>query len=503
MLQTPHPAVGLIFIIGLVINTLAPLLAWVLLGSQRDDKARLWYLGASLYAANTLFFILQYVMPAWVAFGVGNSLSVLMLFLMSESLRRELSNKAAQWVPMFVFTGVFFGVYAHLIQLGLRNTTAALVLGLTLSLQLIGLIVLCFRVGKIYRSRSCAVLALSFFLALVMNTIRSISILMGHDHIPLLEFSNLSNMFVVGILLTTITYSFGYWGFVLEKTQTEKVEQAIKARQADEKRVASEAFAQELQDIIEQRDQMVLMASRFSATHSLAIFNTAIVHELSQPLQAITLSLETLIMKSRDQTSAEFQSHIQTTLDLSQKMGLTLSTLRQLVSSKKADLEVVSIEQLLLNTIPILQAESQRHGVRLTLTNPHHDTHVMANKILLERILINLIANALDAIKADTASENPPAIVIQTHIQVHGAQPLWTLSVSDNGPGISSDILSRISQPFQSTKESGLGVGLALANLMLRMWQGTLSVHNKSQQEGRGAVVSIQIPLHALTATHG
>ena len=164
---------------------------------------------------------------------------------------------------------------------------------------------------------------------------------------------------------------------------------------------------------------------------------------------------------------------------------------------------MVSIEQLLLNTIPILQAESQRHGVHLTLSNPHRDTHVMANKILLERILINLIANALDAIKADPASVASPAIVIQTHIHFNGTQPLWTLSVSDNGPGISSDILTRVSQPFQSTKETGLGVGLALANLMLRMWQGTLSVHNKSQEEGRGAVVSIQIPLHALTATHG
>jgi two-component system C4-dicarboxylate transport sensor histidine kinase DctB len=127
----------------------------------------------------------------------------------------------------------------------------------------------------------------------------------------------------------------------------------------------------------------------------------------------------------------------------------------------------------------------------------------MANKILLERILINLIANALDAIKADTAAVTSPAIMVQTHIQIQGTQPIWSLSVIDNGPGISSDILSRVSQPFQSTKESGLGVGLALANLMLRMWQGTLSVHNKSQEEGRGAVVSIQIPLHAQTATHG
>jgi C4-dicarboxylate-specific signal transduction histidine kinase len=372
-----------------------------------------------------------------------------------------------------------------------------LLLGVTLSSQLLVLIFLCFKVGKIHQSRSCAVLALAFFLALAMNVTRSINILLGNDHIPLLEFSLLSNTFVVGILLTTISYSFGYWGFFLEKTQAEKMAQALKAQQADEKRIASEAFAQELQHIIEQRDQMVLMASRFSATHSLAVFNTAIVHELSQPLQAIALSLETLQMKSRQQDAQVLESQIQNTLELTSKMGLTLGTLRQLVSTQKADLEVVNIKLLLHNTIPILQAESQRHGVSLTLSNLHPDACVIANKVLLERIIINLIANALDAIKAQSSRPTPATICVKAHSPSQASHPVWELVVSDSGPGIPQEIMASISQPFQSTKDTGLGVGLALANLMLRMWQGTLSVRNKTQEEGSGAEVSIQIPLQA------
>ena len=502
MLQIPHPAIALVFTIGLVINTLAPFLAWVLLGQQRDDKARLWYRGAFLYAVNTLFFVLQYVLPPWVAFGVGNTMSVLMLFLMIESLRRELSQQKPQWTAMYVFTGVFFCVYTTLIELGLRHTYAALVLGMTLSAQLMVLMVLCFRVGKIHQSRSCAVLALAFFLALAMNVTRSISILIGNDHIPLMEFSPLSNTFVVGILLTTISYSFGYWGFFLEKTQTEKMAQALKARHADEKRIASEAFAQELQHIIEQRDQMVLMASRFSASHSLAVFNTAIVHELSQPLQAIALSLETLQIKSRQPDPQVLASQIENTLALTQKMGLTLGTLRQLVSTQKADLEVVNIKLLLLNIIPILQAESQRHGVRLTLSNLNPEACVIANKVLLERIIINLIANSLDAIKTQAKTQTQACISVKAHSHTVGSQAMWQLVVSDSGPGIHEDILASISQPFQSTKDTGLGIGLALANLMLRMWQGELSVRNKTQAEGVGAEVSLRIPLQASITNH-
>ena len=245
------------------------------------------------------------------------------------------------------------------------------------------------------------------------------------------------------------------------------------------------------------------MASRFSATHSLAVFNTAIVHELSQPLQAIALSLETLQMKSRQHDASELETQIQNTLDLTSRMGLTLATLRQLVSTQKADLEVVNIKLLLHNTIPILQAESQRHGVSLTLSNLHPDVCVIANKVLLERIIINLIANALDAIRAQANGSAPSTITVKSHCPSQPSHPVWQLVVSDSGPGIPEDIMASISQPFQSTKETGLGIGLALANMMLRMWQGTLSVRNKTQAEGLGAEVSIQIPLQTPSITHG
>ena len=128
---------------------------------------------------------------------------------------------------------------------------------------------------------------------------------------------------------------------------------------------------------------------------------------------------------------------------------------------------------------------------------------MIANKVLLERIIINLIANSLDAIKTQASTLVPGSISVKAHRQSHESPPVWQLVVSDSGPGIPQDIMASISQPFQSTKDTGLGVGLALANLMLRMWQGTLSVRNKTEAEGFGAEVSLQIPLQALPPNHG
>ena len=76
MLQTPHPAIELLFIIALVIINLMPLMAWLLLSSERDGPAKFWFWGTGLFAGNAWLFTLQFILPPWVSFGVGNSLPV-------------------------------------------------------------------------------------------------------------------------------------------------------------------------------------------------------------------------------------------------------------------------------------------------------------------------------------------------------------------------------------------------------------------------------------------
>ena len=67
MLNTNHPAVALVLLVGLTIIALVPLVAWVTLGSGRDKKANLWFLGMLFYVLNVALFALQFTLPAWLA----------------------------------------------------------------------------------------------------------------------------------------------------------------------------------------------------------------------------------------------------------------------------------------------------------------------------------------------------------------------------------------------------------------------------------------------------
>jgi C4-dicarboxylate-specific signal transduction histidine kinase len=503
MLQTPHPAIELIFLISLVIINLMPLMAWSLLRSERDRPSRLWFLGTAFYAGNGWLFTLQFVLPTWLSFGVGNSMTVIMQFLMMEALLQEFSQSKRRQAYMAGAVVVFTVVYIQLIELGFRTTYAALWMAPILALQQAFLVALCVRIRHTFQSKSSLILLLAFSLALVMNVIRIISLVSMGEQIPLLAFNHLSNFFIISLLVASICYSFGYSGFVLEKVKVKQIEQEVKATYAEDRRRTFEKSNIELQDMIKQRDHMVLMASRFSAVNSLAIFNTAIVHELSQPLQALLLSLEETQNQNLKLDPANSKGDVTVSIRLANQMGNILKSLRTLVSTQRADTERVDTDELLTNILPILKAQSLRMGVNWQLNALSASVQIMANKVLLERIIINLVANAIDALNENSSPSLNPRIELQTRVEESHGCATWVLTIIDNGPGIPAEMMDLVSRPFESTKTSGLGMGLALAQLILRMWQGRLILDNLKSNEGSGAVVSIEIPLapSAITLT--
>ena len=107
---------------------------------------------------------------------------------------------------------------------------------------------------------------------------------------------------------------------------------------------------------------------------------------------------------------------------------------------------------------------------------------------------MNLVANSMEAFKA---MEHPLAekfIHVKSALVQEGVKLRWQLIVEDNATGFTEDILKTITDPFVTTKLTGLGVGLSFANLILRLWEGHMQASNRSPEDGGGALVSLQIP---------
>jgi len=491
MFNAPHPAISLLFAFGLMVMVVLPVLAWLLLHGQRDTKAHLWFAGAGFYAFTAVLFSLQYQVPSWLAFDVGTTCTVVFFFLMHESMRREISTAPARWEAMATLTLAFGTVYGYLDYVGLRPTVGFFLHSLIFAVLAFFNIRMALRLQKYFQSRACWVIAFAFSLSMGINSTRALMIMFTGDTVPLLTFSTLSNAFLMSIFLGTICYSFGYWGFVLEKTRQQVIETALQTQQAVQQKQAAQHVASELQAVVQQRDQMVMMNSRFAAVSSLAVFNTAIVHEISQPLQAIQLCLQNL--RPQSQSLAELEKGIGNTIALTRKLGQTITALRNLMASQKEQHSLVDVMDLLQDILPIVQSETARSNVQFKQQLSDQPAMLAIDKILLERVVLNLVANALDALKL---THHPaPQLLLKTRLIDKMGQPFWSLQVKDNGPGIAPEMLSLIAQPLQTGKENGVGVGLALANVILRQWAGELTAQNNSLSDGGGAIVEIQIPV--------
>ena len=221
MFNAPHPAIALLFAFGLMVLVVLPLLAWLLLHGHRDTKAHLWFAGTGFYAFTAVLFSLQYQVPAWLAFDVGTTSTVVFFFLMHEAMRREISQAPARWGAMVTLTLSFGALYGYVDYVGLRPTLGFFIHSVTFSVLAFFNLRMALRLQKHFQSRACWVMAFAFCLSLGINSTRALMIVFTGDTVPLLTFSALSNAFLMSIFLGTICYSFGYWGFMLNSAKSQ------------------------------------------------------------------------------------------------------------------------------------------------------------------------------------------------------------------------------------------------------------------------------------------
>ena len=115
---------------------------------------------------------------------------------------------------------------------------------------------------------------------------------------------------------------------------------------------------------------------------------------------------------------------------------------------------------------------------------------VWADANQLQQVLVNLINNAKQAM-ADVEGERRLAI------SVHGIGDRVRIQVADTGPGIAPETLSKVFDPFVTTKSDGTGLGLSISYGIVREHGGTLSVESAL---GRGATFTIELPIEASAA---
>ena len=140
------------------------------------------------------------------------------------------------------------------------------------------------------------------------------------------------------------------------------------------------------------------------------------------------------------------------------------------------------VRDLFENVYQLLEPTLEQKGIALEIILKNTNLSIQADAHLLEQVLINLVLNAIEAVK----DEEEPLITLSAAPE--GART--EIRVADNGTGMPEEILDKIFIPFFSTRKKGSGIGLSICKQIVLLHKGTLQVRSK---EGEGTVFVVGV----------
>jgi two-component system C4-dicarboxylate transport sensor histidine kinase DctB len=243
-------------------------------------------------------------------------------------------------------------------------------------------------------------------------------------------------------------------GFYLLTRRTRAESRRIQ-RESDElrilnRRLSSEIVArQRVERNLKEAEQSLEQASKLAA---LGQMSAAVSHELNQPLAAMKTSLAGARLLLNRRRPEEALSSFQRIYDLIERMGGITRQLKSYARKGDVDIEPVDLRQSVRAALTMMAPQLGKMAVRILTTLPSEPAIVQADPLRLEQIIVNLLRNALDAVRHRDDRE----IKI---LLVQGEQIM--LSIEDNGGGLKDP--DKLFEPFYTTKKPGEGLGLGLA----------------------------------------
>src|SRR6478609_1558783 len=225
-------------------------------------------------------------------------------------------------------------------------------------------------------------------------------------------------------------------------------------------RQKTEARLQELQSEL-------VHISRLTAMGEMA---SALAHELNQPLAAITNYLNgsrRLLGHDQDEKSTTIRNALDKAAEQAIRAGQIIRRLRDFVARGESERRVESITKLVeeASALALVGAKDQAIRVRFRF-DPLVDL-VLADKIQIQQVLLNLMRNAVEAMQDSPKRELLLAAAPADDDMVR-------ITVADTGSGISPDVASQLFQPFITTKQQGMGVGLSICRTIVESHGGQI-----------------------------
>lgn len=250
-------------------------------------------------------------------------------------------------------------------------------------------------------------------------------------------------------------------GFVRDLTESERTEKRLKDLHAE-----------------------LIHVSRLSAMGQMA---ATLAHELNQPLTAIVNYVQAgrrLLDTGGEAAFAKVDAIMDKASQQATRAGQIIRRLRQFVEKGATEHRPDDINRVIEEASALALVGVQEIGVKVSLDLAGGLDPVMIDRIQIQQVVLNLVRNALEAMM-----ESEQRILVVTTRPAKDR--MIEVAVRDRGPGLSPEVLRQLFQPFVTTKDRGMGIGLSICRSIVEAHGGRISA---MPQEGGGTVFSFTVP---------
>jgi two-component system sensor kinase FixL len=239
-----------------------------------------------------------------------------------------------------------------------------------------------------------------------------------------------------------------FTGFIRDLTEKQKTEKRLQELQSE-----------------------LVHISRLTAMGEMA---STLAHELNQPLSAISNYIKgslRLLETNTDERSSSVIGAMQAAGDQAVRAGQIIRRLRDFVSRGESEQTVESVAKLVEEAAALALVGVKDQNVRVQYRFDSSADLVLADKVQVQQVLVNLIRNAIEAMSEAPSRE----LTIATELT--GKNTL-TVSVTDTGHGITPEVKEQLFQPFVTTKRHGMGVGLSISRTIVEAHGGKIWIED-------------------------
>jgi two-component system sensor kinase FixL len=270
----------------------------------------------------------------------------------------------------------------------------------------------------------------------------------------------------------------------------------LESRVAQRTRELADALASLQRQIVEceavevKNKALSAQLSHADRVASMGHLTIGLAHELNQPLGAISNYAEACDVILSQPTESCGQGRIQENIDhikrASLRAGQIIRRIRNFVQSSPSTTVDAGINALVQEVVALCRQEIVQAKVELTLDLSADGVVVSVDSIQIQQVLVNLVQNALQAMQNCQANDR--------RLSIRTSRGFDTVRVDllDSGPGFNAADAEAIFEPFHTTKEEGLGIGLAICRSIVGNHDGMIWAESSS---GKGAQVSFTLPL--------